>query len=185
MEFATFILILCLALILTIYNRRQARALEYVARLEEDRAAREIRDRRGRRASELRVDPLRWMEQMVNPLLDTPLSLVDAPRRVIAEVEAVELRASDGRRLVISTQPPSALRRYDRRSRRASGRGARSRLTHYATVTLLGGHWRIWNASRTMAEAGEFFDLEASACGKNLGLNWGTPARLWFYVLPA
>ena len=37
MEIATFILILCLVLILTVYNRRQAHALEYMARLEEYR----------------------------------------------------------------------------------------------------------------------------------------------------
>ena len=40
-------------------------------------------------------------------------------------------------------------------------------------------------SSRTMADAGEFFDMEAEACGKALGLDWGTPTRLWFYVLPA
>jgi hypothetical protein len=72
MEIATFVLILCLALILTIYNRRQAHALETMARLEEDRAAREIKDRRKRKAGELQVEPLHWLENLVNPLLDSP-----------------------------------------------------------------------------------------------------------------
>ena len=56
MESATFILVFSLALILTVYNRRQARALESMARLEEDRAAREIKDRRERKAGELQVE---------------------------------------------------------------------------------------------------------------------------------
>ena len=86
MEIATFILILCLALILTVYNRRQARALEYMARLEEDRAAREIKDRRERKAGDLHVEPLRWLEKMVNPLLDSPLALTDTAKRVVADV---------------------------------------------------------------------------------------------------
>lgn len=185
MEIATFILILCLALILTIYNRRQARALEYVARLEEDRAAREIKDRRERKASDLQVEPLRWLERMVNPLLDSPLALTDTAKKVLAEVETAELRASDGRRLLVSTQALPALRRFDRRTRRVSGKGAAGRLTQFAATSLLGNRWRVWNASRTMVDTGEFFDMEAEACGKGLGLDWGAPTRLWFYVLPA
>jgi hypothetical protein len=185
MEIATFILVLCLVLILTIYNRRQARALEYMARLEEDRAAREIKDRRERKASELHVDPLRWLEGMVNPLLDSPITLTDKAKRVVAEVGTAELRAADSRRLLVSTQALPALRRFDRRTRQASGKGAAGRLTQFAATPLLGNRWRVWNASRTMADAGEFFDMEAEACGKGLGLDWGAPTRLWFYVLPA
>jgi len=184
MEIATFVLVLCLALILTVYNRRQAHALESMARLEEDRAAREIKDRRERRAGELQVEPLRWLEGLVNPLLDSPLALIEPAKRVVAEIGTVELVASDSRRLLVSTQTLPDLRRYDRRARRPSGKGAESRLTRFAATSLLGNRWRVWNAPRTMADAGEFFDLEAEACGKVLGLDWGTPTRLWFYVLP-
>jgi len=186
MEIATFALVLCLSLILTVYNRRQqAHSLESMARLEEDQAAREIKDRRERKAYELQVEPLRWPEGMVNPLLDSPLSLVELARYVVAEVGTVELGASDGRRLLVSIQALTELRRYDRRTRRTSCKGAQNRLTRFAATSLLGNPWRVWNASRTMADAGEFFDLEAKACGKRLGLDWGTPTRLWFYVFSA
>jgi hypothetical protein len=184
MEIATFVLVLCLSLVLTVYNRRQAHALESMARLEEDRAAREIKDRRERKAGELQVEPLHWLEGLVNPLLDSPLSLNEPAKRVVAEVGTVELGTSDGRRLLVSTQALSELRRYDRRTRRTSGKGAEGRLTRFAATSLLGNRWRVWNASRTMADVGEFFDLEAQACGKSLGLDWGAPTRLWFYVLP-
>jgi hypothetical protein len=185
MEIATFILILCLALILTVYNRRQACALEYMALLEEDRAAREIKDRRERKAGELHVEPLRWLESMVNSLLDSPLALTETAKRIVPDVGAAELRASDGRRLLISTQALPALRRYDWRTRQTSGKSAAGRLTQFAATSLLGNRWRVWNAPRTMADTGEFFDMEAEACGKGLGLDWGAPTRLWFYVLPA
>jgi hypothetical protein len=184
MEIATFVLVLCLSLILTVYNRRQAHALESMAHLEEDRAAREIKDRRERKAGEFQIEPLRWLEKMVNPLLDSPLSLVEPAKRVIAEVGTVELGTSDGHRLLVSTQGLSDLRRYDRRTRRSSGKGAESRLTRFAASSLLGNRWKVWNAPRTMADAGEFFDLEAQVCGKALGLDWGAPTRLWFYVIP-
>jgi hypothetical protein len=185
MEIATFILIFCLALILTVYNRRQARALEYMALLEEDRAAREIKDRRERKAGDLHIEPLHWLESMINPLLDSPLTLTETAKRVIADMGTAELRTSDGRRLLVSTHTLPDMRRYDRRTRRTNGRGATGRLTQFAATPLLGNRWRVWNASRTMADTGEFFDMEAEACGKSLGLDWGAPTRLWFYVLPA
>jgi hypothetical protein len=187
MEIATFILIHCLVLILTVYNRRQAHALEYMARLEEDRAAREIKDRREHKASELHLDPIAWLQGMVNPLLDVPIVLAEkVARRIVSEAQALEFHSTDGRRLIVSTQPLSALRRYDRQVRRTSGKGATARLTGFAVTPLIGNTLRIWNAPRTMADAGdEFFDMEAEACGKSLGLDWGTPTRLWFYVLPA
>ena len=131
MEIATFVLVLCLSLILTVYNRRQAHALESMAQLEEDRAAREIKDRRERKAGEMHVEPLHWLEGLVNPLLDSPLTLTEPAKRVISEVGTVELGASDGRRLLVSTQALPDLRRYDRRTRRTSGKGAESRLTKY------------------------------------------------------
>ncbi len=185
MEIATFFLILCLALILTVYNRRQAHALEYMARLEEDRASREIQDRREKKAGELHVEPLRWLEKMVNPLLDAPLALTDTAKRLVPDVETAELRSRDGRRLLVSTQTLPALRRYDKQVRRSSGKGATARLSEFAATPLLGRHWRVWNASRTMSDGGEFFDMEAEACGRGLSLEWGAPTRLWFYVLPA
>ena len=69
--------------------------------------------------------------------------------------------------------------------RRANGKGAAARLSEFATTPLLGNRWRVWKTPRTMADAGEFFDMEAAAVGKALGLDWGAPTRLWFYVLPA
>lgn len=185
LEVTTLILVLSLALILTLYNRRQAQALEYMARLEEDRAAREIRDRREMKATQLNIEPLRWLESMVNPLLDAPLTLTGTANRVIPEIETAELRTSDGRRLLVSTRALADLRRYDRSSRsQPSGKGAANRLSHFAASSLLKNRWRVWNAARTMADSSDCFDLEAEACGKGLGLNWGSPTRLWFYVLP-
>lgn len=181
MEVATFVLVLCLAAVLTVYNRRQAQALEYMARLEEDRTAREIRERREKARQALQIQPLRWLEGMIEPLLTQPLSLTSL-KRCVPEVGAAEIEASDGRRLVVSTQPLTVLRRYDRRVQRSRGKGVSARLADFASQPLLKGR-RVWSVSRSMAEAGEFFDLEAEACGKALGLDWGAPTRLYFYVL--
>jgi hypothetical protein len=186
MEYAVLVLVMTLTLILTIYNRRQARALEYMARLEEDRTVREIRDRREKKAQEFRIDPSAWLEKQINALLDLPLVLkrTDGNARVYADVQAYEIRAEDGRRLVVSTQPLAILRRHDRRSGKARGKGAAARLTEFADAQILGGRLRIWCAARTMADDNaETFDIEAEAFGKAVGIDWGAPARLWFYVI--
>ena len=132
LEIVTLVLVFALALILTIYNRRQARALEYMARLEEDRAAREIKDRRELKAAYLNILPIKWLESMVNPLLDAPLTLSDTGGRVVPEIETAELRSGDGRRLLVSTKPLAELRRFDRSLRgHAAGKGT-NRLSQFA-----------------------------------------------------
>ena len=142
MEIATFVLILCLVLILTIYNRRQAHALEYMARLEEDRAAREIRDRREHKAGQLLLEPLHWLEGLVNPLLDAPVNLTDTGKRVVPEVGTVELRAG------MAAGCWSRPRRFPRcaattASCAHNGKGAAARLSEFAATPLLGNRWRI------------------------------------------
>ncbi len=185
MEYAVFALVLFLVLILTFYNRRQARALEYMARLEEDRTAREMQTRRERKAKELDIRPLEWLEGMVNSELEQPIKLNSTTPKIHLGVEAMELVAEDGRKLVVSTLPPASIRHYDRLQRRLKGKGAAARLTGYANVAIFGNRLRVWKTIRTMADMGEFFDIEASEVGRSLGLPWGAPTRLWFYVLSA
>jgi hypothetical protein len=184
-EIVTFVLVFALALILTRYNRRQAHALEYVARLEEDRAAREIKELRELASTQMDIQPVQWLESMVNPLLKKPLALSDTGGRVIPEIETAEFPSEDGRRLLVSTRPFADLYWFDRSLRgRATGKGA-NRLSQFAAGTsLLKNRRRVWNVARTMFNSGICFDLEAEACGKALGLAWGAPTRLWFYVLP-
>jgi hypothetical protein len=182
METAVFVLIVCLTIILSVYNRRQARALEYMARLEEDRAGREMRERRTAKANELSIEAQPWLQKIVNPLLERPLELNNV-NRIFPEVMTLEIKSEDGRRLLVSPLDLADLRRHDRNARRSTSRGAAARLTDFASTPVLGGHWWVWHAARTMADAGEFFDLEAKAVGLAFGLDWGTPSRLWFYVV--
>ncbi len=60
--------------------------------------------------------------------------------------------------------------------------GSGDRLAGFAGTVIFGGRMRIWSTVRTMAETGEFFDLEASQVGRVLGMPWGKPTRVWLYV---
>jgi hypothetical protein len=84
--------------------------------------------------------------------------------------------------------PKSDLLRFDRRLRAGGGKSAAARVENFAANPLLGKlRWGrgVTVIERTMARAdtSEFFDLEAAKVADRLGLNWGQPTRLWFYVV--
>lgn len=186
-EFAVFLLVLFLTIILTIYNHRQAAALNRVARLVQDFVAMQIRDRRRAHQQNLaeRIDPLAWLSHQVSEGLEKPLVILDVAR-VVREINAVELRADGGRRVIASTASLPEIRRYDKRllasKNGKSAKSAAGRMEAFAAHPLL-GRAKIAEVERVMDQRNEFFDLEAGAVGERLGVAWGNPLRLWFYVV--
>ena len=103
--------ILLLAAVLTFYNTRQARALEAArAALEEWVMLQVKRHREAKEKETLVGDPLAWIAAQVNGELDMPLAPV-AVQRVLAEAQAVEVVARDGRRVVVAPLNASRLRK--------------------------------------------------------------------------
>lgn len=175
------ILLICtLTVILTIYNRRQADALRGMERLVEDFVAMQFRDRRQKAVGQLQnLDPLEWFSRQVSQGLEKPLEIADTPR-VVREINAAEFLARDGRKVAVSSRPPAELKRYDARQRSTRGRGAAGRVDAFASRPLLGKKYLV--VERALDQNNEFFDVEAGAVGERLGLDWGNPIRLWFYV---
>jgi len=107
--------------------------------------------------------------------------------RVVREAYAAELRTESGRnRLVVSSLPRADLLRYDRRLRARGGKSAAQRVESFAANPLLGkSRWGVTLIERSMAapDVSEFFDLEAGYVAERLGLAWGQPTRLWFYLV--
>ncbi len=186
LEITTMILVLLLAVILTVYNHRQAAALRGMESLVQDFVAMQIRDRRSKQSRELEsLNPLDWFSEQVSAKLISPLPIIEV-LRVIPDVQAVDLRAPDNRRLVVSTFPKSDLLRFDSRLRASHGKSASERVASFASHLLLGKSrwgWGVKVVERVMDQSAEFFDLEATAVGKRIGVNWGHPSRLWFYVV--
>lgn len=188
LEISVALLVLLLSLILAYYNQRQASALRGVERLVQDFVAMQVRDRRSRHIEGLaeRIDPLGWLARQVSVELDTPLEVSEV-LRVVQEVQAVELRTTNGHRLVVSTEPRSILLRHDRRQRRApAGGNAAGRVASFGARPLLGSsRWGmgVRSIERVLSPQQEFFDLEAQAVSDRLGLKWDRPSRLWFHVV--
>ena len=153
-EISVALLVFFLTIILAVYNQRQASALRGMERLVQDFVAMQIRDRRTRHIEGLaeRIDPLEWLAHQASSELDTPITISEVIR-VVHEIQAVELRATSGLRVIASTSPRSDVMRG------------------------------VQVIERIMSQANEFFDIEADAVSERLGLKWEKPSRLWFYVV--
>ena len=188
LELSTVFLVFLLTVILAVYNQRQASALRGVERLVQDFVAMQIRDRRTRHIEGLsdRIDPLEWIARQVSSELDTPLTISEV-MRVVPDIQAVELRASSGQRVIVSTSPKSDVMRFDRRLRTAGRKkSAAERVASFASRPLLGKSrwgWGVQTVERVMSQANEFFDIEAGAVAERIGVKWDKPSRLWFYVV--
>jgi hypothetical protein len=180
------LLVFFLTIILAVYNQRQASALRGMERLAQDFIAMQIRDRRTRYIEGLadHIDPLAWLAREASYELDLPLAISEVIR-VVHDIQAVELRASSGLRLIASTLPKADIMRFDRRLRATGGRkSATDRVSSFASRPLLGrSRWGVQTIERVMSQGNEFFDLEAEAVAQRLGLKWDKPSRLWFYVV--
>ena len=187
-EISVALLVFFLTIILAVYNQRQASALRGMERLVQDFVAMQIRDRRTRHIDGLaeRIDPLEWLAHQASSELDTPITISEVIR-VVHDIQAVELRATSGLRVIASTSPRSDVMRFDRRLRAAGiKKNAAERVASFAARPLLGKSrwgWGVQVIERIMSQANEFFDIEADAVSERLGLKWEKPSRLWFYVV--
>jgi hypothetical protein len=77
--------------------------------------------------------------------------------------------------------------RFDRRLRAAGiKKNAAERVASFASRPLLGKSrwgWGVQTIERVLSQANEFFDIEAYAVSERLGVKWGKPSRLYFYVV--
>ncbi len=148
----------------------------------------QIRDRRTRHIEGLsnHIDVMEWLERQVSSELDIPLTISEIVR-VVPDIQAVELRAASGQRVIVSTLAKSDVMRFDRRLRMAGKRkSAADRVASFAARPLLGRSrwgWGVQTVERVLSQNNEFFDIEAAAVAERLGVKWDKPSRLWFYVV--
>lgn len=170
-EISVFLLILLLAAILTYYNQRQARAIEAVRDMAEDFVSMQIRDRRAKYQADVQsLDVEAWLTRQVDSVLERKSEI--ASYQIITDVQAIEVTLKEGGKVVVTPTGESDLKRRDRRM-------GSSRLAAFATRSVLPRRYKV--IARTLLD-NEFLDIEAEAVAVRLGLDWRTPARLWFYV---
>lgn len=186
-EYIALLLIAVLAIILTLQNRRMASSLRGMERVIQNYYAMQVRDRRTEQARHIGEDfnALAWISRQVSAGLDTPLEAVEVIR-LVPDMNAVDLRTADNRRLVVSPLPKSDILHFDKRLRARGGKSASKRLEAFASRPLLTqSFWGngVQVVERVLDDSAEFFDIEAQAAGSRLGVNWNNPTRLYFYVV--
>lgn len=169
-------------LVAVYYFRRQAKALEYVAEIEEARFMRQKQLWREEDAQQIRVDaPLEWLSEVASMALEEDVSVLDVGRR-LPGIPALETVAANGTKVVFSTLEPRSLRRRAGRSKR--GKGTAARLERFAADSpLLGPNPRRARAGEMSLMRDEWFDVKAGIIGKGFQLLWGEPERLWVYLV--
>jgi hypothetical protein len=186
LEILVIAMLIVFSLILTIYNHRQAEAMRGIERVVQDYYAMQMRSVRREYAGSLdTLNPLEWVSNRLSAGLPKPVRVVDVIRSV-PDIQAVDLRTNDNRRVVVSVRPKSDIILFDRRSRSARKKSAADRIADFASRPLLTKSrwgWGVKTVEMSMSQTDEFFDLEAGAVGKKFGLNWDNPTRLYFYVV--
>ncbi|MCJ7434971.1 MAG: hypothetical protein MUO77_15930 [Anaerolineales bacterium] len=187
LELSTVFLVFLLTVILAVYNQRQASALRGVERLVQDFVAMQFRSiRRAYAGSFDTLNPFEWVSNQVSAGLPQPVTVSEVVR-VVPEVEAVEFRTGDQRRVVVSTRSWLELYYFDRKARHIKkGGNAADRVSNFASRPLLNRSrfgWGITTVEGVTSNTAEFFDLEADMIGKKLGVSWNNPTRLFFHVV--
>jgi len=167
---ATLTAVLLLGAVLTLYNSRQAAALQELERVIGEFYLMQAADRREQRRKEVQIgDPLAWVSKQTGVT-------VTGVERTLADPPAVELLTENpAYRLVISPLAPRELRTALKPLEVKNGR------TSKLVDPLLGR--KAEAVDRSIANSGEWFDIEAEQAGKAFGVEWGEPKRLWFYAV--
>jgi len=174
--------IVALGIVLTYFNRRQARALEEGSRTLESWFFFNIkRHRESVSERNLVPDPLAWIKTQAREGLGEEFQSLTL-RRALQPLAALEFIAPDGRQVVISPNPERVIRQAARSTGRNGKQAGLSQA--FEETPLLLNRAKARSIQRSLANAGDYFDLEAAQVGKALGVNWGQPESLWFYVVP-
>ena len=172
-DVSVFFLVIALAFILSLYNRRQAVAIEEIRQLGEDMVAMQIRDRRAKREGYVTdLDPLTWLVGQVQVVAERRIEPVSV--RALLAVKAAEITLKDGGRVLVSPMSKAEILRYDQQQKKGKGR-----LDTFAAKPVLVGRYTA--VARTLLD-NEFLDIEAASVAQHLGLDWRNPSRLWVYV---
>lgn len=160
--------LLALSAILIFYNSRQARELKEMREVADSWYLLVLREKREARKKEVSLgNPMEWLSEQSGRSLEKV-------SRVLKNPAAVELSTASGERVVVSPLSPRQLRQALK-----AVETRRGRLSGYVEPLLTGNPQVI---ERSIADSGEWFDVEAGQVGAKLGADWGEVVRLFFYV---
>jgi len=162
-----------MAMIILITNHRQARVLQEMRGVMNEWVQAQLRDRRDQRKKITKIEnPAAWFGEQVN------LKTVEL-MRTLEEPPLLEFQCVEGYRLVVSPWAPERWRKSLRPIEK------KKKKVEHLVDPILGRTPRKVNVeARSVVNAGEWFDLEATQVLNSLDTSWGQITTLWFYKVP-
>lgn len=175
-SFLTFLGLVFLAILITLYNGRMTTAIRSIQHVAEDWYIQQVKDRREKARKELKVgDPLGWLSDQ----LGTGMQITDL-NSSLEKPLLLNFHSNNHSRVVVSPFPPDELKRV----LRGMQQDKHSRMGEFMEPVLGRAPWRNQVIERSVLNGGEWFDVEAGMVGKSFKLDWGEPERLWFHIVP-
>jgi hypothetical protein len=175
-SFLTFLGLVCLAILITLYNGRMTAAIRSIQRVAEDWYIQLVKDRRQKARRELKVaEPKAWLSDQ----LGMGMQITDLSSS-LQKPFLLNFHSDDHSRVVVSPLPPEELRR----ALRSMQQGRHNRIGEFMEPVLGRSPWRNRVIERSVLNGGEWFDVEAGMVGRSFELDWGEPERLWFHIVP-
>jgi hypothetical protein len=175
-------LALVFVLIVVYYQRRQAKALDFMAYAERERLIQERKGWRAEQASHIAIgQPLNWLVDQAEVLFDLDLEPIEV-RRKVDEFAAVDIAIKGGKRLVVTTVQPRKLHQNDWLGWLRSG--TKKQLKRAVGETPLLGRSRFGHKSASLSVIDdEWLDVKARSAGEQLRVDWGDVDELFFVLV--
>jgi hypothetical protein len=171
-SYVTLVAIVAIGIIMYVYQRRQANALNGMARSLEDTHMIAVKNRREEhKQKSFEMSPNEWIAKQV----DTEAKVVETIS-ISQKPMWANLRCDDGKRIVVSPLTFAELKAAINAQR------TNSKLNQI-TEPLLGTNRKTLVTIERSLRDDEWFDMEAEKIGKDLGVDWGETARLNFYII--
>lgn len=182
---ASFLVIIVIALVTWLYLRRQAVALEAVNDSVQRGVEMMVKDRRQKRQAEIGdIDLMPWAAAQLDVLNKQPGAFqFSRIERILPDLQSAELITPDNRRVIVSALDHKMLLARSTPRGKKTGGDAAARLAAFADRPLLGKKPNAVEVQRITLVDNEWLDMEAAVVGARHGINWGSPERLWFYVI--
>lgn len=171
-SYISLVAIVAFGIIIYVYQRRQASALNSMARALEDTHMIAVKNRRDQhKQTPFNMSPEEWVAKQIqtNAKIVERISLSQKPMWV-------NLRCDDGKRVVVSPLAKGELKAA------LNAQRTNSKLDQI-TEPLLGMNRKSVITIERSLRDDEWFDMEAEKIGNDLGVNWGETTRLNFYIV--
>lgn len=181
-EISVFILILLLIAVIALFSQQLNDIMRSIFLEIENIYMLDVKKIRGETLKDINsINAIEWLGQRSGHKITSII-------RTEQELKLIEVvTETPGLRVVISPLQSGALKTAIRRYQARKGKLSRKIEVPLLRSGLFGKLFPMWGVNKIeqkLSSQDPTFDLEAAKVGKDFGIDWGEPERVWFYVIP-